>query len=107
MTPFERIWDAKSRVPVLVATGLLTILIALSDWWTKPYFSMGFLYLFPIMMASAFLPRLLIVVCGLCSAMLTGQFLSLQHCLVRFGFQHLGAAGLASFLRAHGGQQGP
>jgi hypothetical protein len=40
---------------VLSIAAVITLVIAAVDWWTKPYVSLGFLYLFPIMMAAAFL----------------------------------------------------
>ena len=58
---FEQIWEQKSRAVVLVASVVAVLAIAALDWWTKPYFSLGFLYLFPIMLAAGFLPRWAIV----------------------------------------------
>ena len=54
---FERIWEQRSRTTVLIASGIAVLAIAALDWRTKPYFSLGFLYLFPIMLAAGFLPR--------------------------------------------------
>jgi len=35
----------------------IALVIAVVDWWARPYVSLGFLYLFPIMLAVGFLPR--------------------------------------------------
>jgi hypothetical protein len=53
---FERIWEPRNRTTVLIASAAAVLAIAVMDWWTKPYFSLGFLYLFPIMLAAGFLP---------------------------------------------------
>jgi hypothetical protein len=46
-----------NRRNLLVAAGALGAAIALLDWWEEPYLSLGFLYLFPIMIAGGFLSR--------------------------------------------------
>src|ERR1035441_11011575 len=48
MLSLERLWRDRNRTPVLAISGTIILLIALADWWTKPYVSLGFLYLFPI-----------------------------------------------------------
>jgi PAS domain S-box-containing protein len=98
MIRLERIWDPDSRGAVLLSSGLITLLIALSDWWTKPYVSLGFLYLFPIMLAAAFVPRWVIVVMSLCCAGLSDQFSSLEHSQVRLAFEALALAGRGLFV---------
>ena len=49
MVSLERLWNERNRNPVLITSGTLILIIALIDWLTKPYVSLGFLYLFPIM----------------------------------------------------------
>lgn len=51
------IYTRAHRKFVLLAAAALTAAIALTDWLTKPYISIGFLYLFPIMLISGILPR--------------------------------------------------
>jgi glucose uptake protein GlcU len=51
------IYAPASRTKLLVSAGLLITVIALVDWLTKPYISIGFLYLFPIMLIAGFLTR--------------------------------------------------
>jgi two-component system sensor kinase FixL len=61
--------DSNRRKNLLIAT-ILVVAIAVVDWWTRPYISLGFLYLFPIMLVAGFLSRWQIVgVSLLCSAL--------------------------------------
>jgi PAS domain S-box-containing protein len=68
------------------------------DWWTKPYVSLGFLYLFPIMLAAAFLPRWLVALLGFICAVLAEVFSSLDQSFVRLGFETLALAGCGLFV---------
>ena len=54
--------------------GVLIVLIARVDWLTKPYISIGFLYLFPIMLVAGFLPRWQIIEVALFCAVLQEVF---------------------------------
>jgi two-component system, LuxR family, sensor kinase FixL len=56
--------------------AVLILLIAVVDWQTKPYLSLGFLYLFPIMLAGGFLPRVQILGLSLFCAILHEVFSS-------------------------------
>jgi signal transduction histidine kinase len=47
------------------------------DWWTQPYISLGFLYLFPIMIAGGFLSRTQIVGLAILCAYLQEEFSNL------------------------------
>ncbi|SPE38039.1 hypothetical protein SBA3_2760024 [Candidatus Sulfopaludibacter sp. SbA3] len=49
MLRLERIWEAGNRTRILMVSGAIILVIALVDWRTEPYVSLGFLYLFPIM----------------------------------------------------------
>lgn len=61
--------DSNRRKNLLIA-AVLVVAIAIIDWRTKPYLSLGFLYLFPIMLAAGFLKRWQIVGLSLlCSAL--------------------------------------
>ena len=61
--------ESNRRKNLLIAT-ILVVAIAVVDWWTRPYISLGFLYLFPIMLVAGFLSRWQIVgVSLLCSAL--------------------------------------
>jgi two-component system sensor kinase FixL len=71
---FSSIYSRKNRLPFLTAAALLIALIAMVDWLTKPYISIGFLYLFPIMLVAGFLRRWQIVVIALVCAVLQELF---------------------------------
>jgi two-component system sensor kinase FixL len=95
MPHLDWIWERRNRAPVLVASSVLVFAIALIDWWTKPYFSLGFLYLFPIMLAAGFLPRWAIAVLGLACALLSERFSNLDpaDAHIRLGFETLALCG--------------
>src|SRR5271156_1525342 len=95
---FDRIWEQRSRTTVLLISGAAVLAIAALDWWTKPYFSLGFLYLFPIMLAAGFLPRWAITLCGIVAAILTEAFSSLDTSFVRLGFEALALCGCGLFV---------
>lgn len=73
----------------------MVIAIAAVDWWTKPYFSLGFLYLFPIMLVAGVLPRWTIVLSGLACALLSERFSNLDpaDAHIRLGFETLALCG--------------
>jgi PAS domain S-box-containing protein len=97
---FDRIWEQRSRTPVLVASGAAVLAIAALDWWTKPYFSMGFLYLFPIMLAAGFLPRWAILILGTGCALLSERFSNLDpsDSTIRLTFEALAMCGCGLFI---------
>jgi two-component system, LuxR family, sensor kinase FixL len=96
---FEQIWEQKNRATVLAASGVAVLAIAALDWWTKPYFSLGFLYLFPIMLAAGFLPRWAIVFLGVGCALLSERFSNLDpsDSTVRLIFETLALCGCGLF----------
>ena len=95
MPHLDWIWDRRNRTPILLISGALVLAIAVLDWWTKPYFSLGFLYLFPIMLAAGFLPRWAIAVLSVLCAFLSERFSNLdpadEH--IRLGFETLALCG--------------
>jgi hypothetical protein len=95
MPHLEIIWNRRNRTGVLLASSLLVVAIAAVDRWTKPYFSLGFLYLFPIMLAAGFLPRWAIVLLGLACALLSERFSNLDpaDANIRLGFEALALCG--------------
>src|SRR6202167_3315784 len=95
----EQIWEQKNRAAVLAASGVAVLAIAALDWWTKPYFSLGFLYLFPIMLAAGFLPRWAIVFLGVGCALLSERFSNLDpsDSTVRLTFGTLALCGCGLF----------
>jgi two-component system sensor kinase FixL len=95
MPHLDWIWERQNRVPVLLASSVIVLAIAVVDWWTKPYFSLGFLYLFPIMLAAGFLPRWAITLSGLACALLSERFSNLDpsDAKIRLGFEALALCG--------------
>lgn len=98
MLSVERLWDDRNRARVLAVSGAAILIIAAVDWWTKPYVSLGFLYLFPIMLASAYLPRWVVAAVGALCAELAELFSSLGESPVRLGFETLALAGCGLFV---------
>lgn len=64
----------KSRTKLLVIAAVIIAAVAVVDWLTKPYLSLGFLYLFPMIIVGAFLSRSQIVAVGLGCAILQETF---------------------------------
>jgi PAS domain S-box-containing protein len=95
----ERIWEPRSRTIILLASASAVLAIAAVDWWTKPYFSLGFLYLFPIMLAAGFLPRWAIVALGIGCALLSERFSNLDpsDSTIRLAFEALALCGCGLF----------
>src|SRR5215471_2645733 len=89
------IWERRNRGVVLLISALIVAVIAVVDGWTQPYFSLGFLYLFPIMLAAGFLPRWAIVVLGFGCGLLSERFSNLDpsDARIRFGFEAIALCG--------------
>jgi PAS domain S-box-containing protein len=98
MVSIERLWNERNRYPVLIISGILIVVIAIIDWRTERYVSLGFLYLFPIMFAAAFLPRWLIASIGFVCALLAEEFSSLEPSPVRLTFVALALVGCGLFV---------
>jgi two-component system, LuxR family, sensor kinase FixL len=98
MLRLERVWDYQHRASVLWISGVIMLLVAVADWWTQPFVSLGFLYLFPIMLAAGFLPRWAIVLLGILAAILSAAFSSLDRSFVRLGFETLALAGCGLYV---------
>lgn len=98
MLGLERVWEARNRTTVLLASAAITLSIAVVDWWTMPYVSLGFLYLFPIMLAAGFLPRWAIAAMGLSCAVLAEIFSSLSKSWTRLTLETLALAGCGLFV---------
>jgi two-component system sensor kinase FixL len=71
---FSSIYKEDNRKRFLVAAAMLIVGIAVVDWWTKPFISIGFLYLFPILLVAGFLPRWQITLVALVCAVLQELF---------------------------------
>lgn len=93
----EKVWEDRNRAPVLLISAAIILIVAIVDWWTKPYVSLGFLYLFPIIFVAAFVPRWFVVLLAVGCAVLAEIFSSLEPSLVRLSFQTLALAGCGLF----------
>jgi len=98
MPPLEQLWEESNRTRVLAISSAIIFVVAVVDWRTKPYVSLGFLYLFPIMLAAAFVPRWLVAMLGFACAGLAEVFSSLDQSFVRLGFETLALAGCGLFV---------
>jgi len=98
MWRLERVWEQHNRTPVLLLGGAIIAIVALADWWTKPFVAFGVLYLFPIMLAAGFLPRWVIALLGVICAVLSEIFSSLDPSMVRLAFETLAFAGCGLFV---------
>jgi two-component system, LuxR family, sensor kinase FixL len=100
MPRLESIWDKKTRTLMLLVSGVAILVTAVVDWWTKPYVSLGFLYLFPVMLMAGFLPRWLVVVVSVGCAVLSEVFSSLPHEGedIRLTFEALAITGCGLFV---------
>ncbi len=98
MLRLEKVWEERYRTAILTVSGAIMLAIALVDWWTMPYVSLGFLYLFPIMLAAGFLPRWAVSLFGVFCAVLAEVFSSLAPSFVRLSFETLALAGCGLFV---------
>src|SRR5580658_5394904 len=94
------IYAPANRVRLIVVAGLLIAAIAVADWATKPYISLGFLYLFPIMILGGCLLRNQIVGVALVCAVLQEAFSNLpeNEAVVRLLFSSAGFVGTGLFI---------
>jgi PAS domain S-box-containing protein len=98
MPQLERIWEDRNRTRVLAVSFAIIAIVALVDWWTKPYVGFGFLYLFPIIFVAAYLPRWMVVLLAAGCAVLAELFSSLEPSFVRLSFETLALAGCGLFV---------
>jgi two-component system sensor kinase FixL len=94
------IYAPANRTKLIVVSGLLISAIAVVDWATKPYISLGFLYLFPIMLLGGFLSRSQILGVALVCAVLQEAFSNLpeNEAVVRLLFSSAGFVGTGLFI---------
>lgn len=97
----EKLWDTQSRTLVLIAAAGIIAATAIADWRTSPYVSLGFFYLFPIMLVAGVLPAWAIVSLSVLCALLSEVFSSLdpQGRVIRLILATLAFAGFGLFLR--------
>ncbi len=95
MKDFFSIYASANRTKLLTVAGILIAAIAVLDWTTKPYLSIGFLYLFPIIIVGGFLSRAQIVGAALVCAFLQEAFSNLpeNEAFIRLIFSSAGFIG--------------
>ncbi|MBI3402816.1 MAG: PAS domain-containing protein [Acidobacteria bacterium] len=100
MNDLLSVYAPKHRAPLLILAGLLIVAIAAIDWVTKPYVSLGFLYLFPIMLAGGFLKRSQTIAVALACAVLQEAFSNLpgSEAFIRLMLGSAGFAGTGLFI---------
>ncbi len=96
--PLSTIYAPANRTKLLVVAALLGTTIAAIDWWTEPYISLGFLYLFPIMIVGGFLSRKTLVVIALLCAALDFSNLPKNETPVHLVFSSAGFIGTGLFI---------
>ena len=94
------IYASANRTRLIAVAGLLIAAIAVVDWATKPYISLGFLYLFPIMILGGFLSRTQLVGVALVCAVLQEAFSNLpeNEAVIRLLFSSAGFVGTGLFI---------
>src|SRR6202162_6413391 len=94
------IYAPSNRARLIVVAGLLIAAIAVVDWATKPYISLGFLYLFPIMILGGFLSRTRILGVALVCAVLQEAFSNWpgNEAVIRLLFSSAGFVGTGLFI---------
>src|SRR6516162_2851838 len=100
MRDLASIYVPTNRTKLLVIAGLLVTAIAVVDWLTKPYISLGFLYLFPIMIVGGYLSRGQIIGVSLLCAFFQEAFSDLpgNEAAVRLLFSSSGFIGTGLFV---------
>jgi len=94
------IYAPAHRTRLIILAGLSIAAIALVDWETKPYISLGFLYLFPIMILGGFLSRIQLLGVALVCAVLQEAFSNLpeNEAVIRLLFGSAGFVGTGLFI---------
>ena len=97
---FFEIYSRANRKHLLLAAVGVTLVVAIVDWYTRPFISIGFLYLFPIMLISGVLKRWQIVAASAFCTALQELYsnLPLDYAIPRLVFSWLGFAGTGLFL---------
>lgn len=89
------IYAPANRTRMLVIAYVLIAAIATVDWWATHYISLGFLYLFPIIIVGGFLSRTSIIGVALLCAILQEAFSNLpeNEAVIRLLFSSAGFVG--------------
>jgi PAS domain S-box-containing protein len=94
------IYSRANQKILLISAAGLTCLIAIVDWYTKKFISLGFLYLFPMMLVSGILKRWQIVAASVVCAILQEFYgdLPFENGILRIIFSFIGFAGTGLFM---------
>jgi two-component system, LuxR family, sensor kinase FixL len=94
------IYAPANRTKMLALSALLIAGIAAIDWWATHYISLGFLYLFPIIILGGFLSRTQIIGVALVCAFLQEAFSNLpeSEAVTRLLFSSAGFVGTGLFI---------
>lgn len=94
------IYAPANRTRMLVIAYVLIAAIAAIDWWATHYISLGFLYLFPIIIVGGFLSRTSIISVALLCAILQEAFSNLpeNEAVIRLLFSSAGFVGTGLFI---------
>src|SRR6202162_1161752 len=94
------IYAPANRARLMVVASLLIAAIAVADCATEPYISLGFLYLFPIMILGGFLSRIQILGVALVCAVLQEAFSNLpgNEAVIRLLLSSAGFVGTGLFI---------
>jgi PAS domain S-box-containing protein len=94
------IYVQANRTKLLVGSGLLIAAVAVADWITKPYLSIGFLYLFPIMIVGGVASRVQTVAVALLCGVLQEAFSNLppNEAVARLVLSSAGFVGTGLFI---------
>lgn len=98
MLHLASIWEERNRTRVLLASGAIALIVAMVDWRTKAYLSLGLLYTFPIMLAAGFLSRWAIAWLGLFGAVLSALYSPLEMSFLRLALESLALGGGGLFV---------
>jgi two-component system, LuxR family, sensor kinase FixL len=98
MTDILSVFTPAHRTRLLLMAFFLITVIAFIDWWIEPYISLGFLYLFPIMIVGGVLSRTRIVLIALVCAVLDFRNLPSNETLVHLLFNSAGFMGTGLFV---------
>jgi PAS domain S-box-containing protein len=94
------IYSRTNRKTLLAVAAVLTCVIAIVDWYTRPFISIGFLYLFPLMLISGIFRRWQIALASVVCAILQELYSNLpfETAIPRLVFSWIGFAGTGLFL---------
>jgi len=100
MKDLSFIYAPENRIRMLAVAGILIVGIAAIDWWATHYISLGFLYLFPIIIVGGYLSRTQIVAVALVCAVLQEAFGNLpeSEAVIRLLFSSAGFVGTGLFV---------